>query len=125
MAYTITGPQKLTLLEKYFKQRSLEGIILDVGGSDYTFEWLKDISKEIKVHTLNNYHGHLGGVPTPVEYDAEKMKLPYKNETVSGVFLLDIIEHLIEPSNIISESHRVLKRGDNSNNYSEFSKFLQ
>lgn len=124
MAYTITGPEKLILLEKYFRKKPLVGKILDIGGNKESFEWLGGFSKNSEVFTLNNFKGHLRGVANPIEYDAEKQKLPYKNGSVTAVFLLDIIEHLIEPTNIISESQRVLKGGVNRHNHPKFGDFL-
>lgn len=111
MVYYITGPQKLVKIGQFFeKEKNAPYLCLDIGGNKESFEFLHQLLPKSKVSTLNNYKGHLKGVKNPVLFNAENQKIPFKDDSVSLVFLLDIIEHLINPDYILNEAKRVLKK---------------
>lgn len=112
MAYSITGPQKLEKIRSFFADQSKqEGVCLDIGGNSDSERFIHELFPKLEVHTLNNYDGHVKGVSHSLKYDAEKEKLPFKAHSVSTIFLMDIIEHLVEPTHVIEESIRVLEKG--------------
>lgn len=111
MAYSVTGPQKLEKIKSFFTKQGAppnEAICLDIGGNSDTEKFIQELFPRLTIHTLNNYRGHQKGVSNPHSFDAENGKIPFKSNSISTIFLLDIIEHLIEPTAILDECVRVL-----------------
>lgn len=112
MMYSITGPQKLDRIRHFFeKNPATPTTILDIGGNADSFEFIHSLFPDAEVHTLNNYRGHLKGVQKSHHFDAEKEKIPFEDGSVSMIFLMDIVEHLIEPTRVLEECQRVLAKG--------------
>jgi len=76
MAYTITGPQKLIHIKSFLSSKTATPkVCLDIGGNKESFEFFYKFFPKTSIHTLNNYNGHLKGVPTPVKFDAENCRM--------------------------------------------------
>jgi len=80
-------------------KRKLEGVNIDLGSGDKGF---------------SKYCESIGITSYPYDYpdfDIEKDTLPHENNSIDFVTMNAVIEHIKNPSNILSESYRVLKRG--------------
>ena len=96
-------------IKKYIPKNSL---LLDIGCySD--FRLLKELSKYVKkgygvdLEVEEKQHKNL----TLFKIDITKEKIPLKDNSVDVVTMLAVIEHLHSATFIISEIHRVLRKG--------------
>lgn len=111
MAYFITGPEKLKKIQGFFKKNRFNpGTVLDIGGTTDSYLFLHRLFPKATILTLNNYPGHLKGTQNPVLFDAEKGSLELGDHSVSCILLLDIIEHLVDPTHCLQEAVRVLQK---------------
>ncbi len=99
----------MTILRKAeyeaLKRITLSGSVLDLGG-EMRSEYHPLFKGEFKVTTAN-----LGGDTQPdVVLDLEK-PLPFENAAYDGVLLINVLEHIFEYRQLVSESARVLKSG--------------
>ena len=76
----------------------LKGINVDLGSGDGSFSLACEIFG-IKSFAFD-YH----------DLDLEKDRLPIEDHSVDFVTLNSVIEHLYDPSNVLSESYRILKK---------------
>ena len=78
---------------------ALKGVNVDLGSGD------KGFSKYCESIGIKSYPYDYP------EFDLEKDTLPQSNDSVDFVTLNAVIEHLSDPSNVLKESMRILKKG--------------
>ncbi len=99
---------RLNKIKKYIPKNS---ILLDVGCS-YRFKLLKTLKKKIKkgygidLEVNNHRQDNL----VFFNIDITKNKIPLKNNSIDIIVMLAVIEHIVNPTNILSEMHRILKK---------------
>ncbi len=74
-----------------------EGLYLNIGGTGEI--------KHDSVFNLNIMNGH------DIHLVADGEKMPFPDNSVDGIFILLVLEHVPDPASICSEIHRVLKPG--------------
>lgn len=92
------------LLYKKLSTLSLSGKVLDLGGSrkSHYHEFFKDA--QIEVANMDAEYGY------DVLMDLEKpIELPVA--TYEGLLCINTLEHILNASQLVSESHRILKEG--------------
>jgi len=111
--------------ERKDKNRKLDAMsgILDDGKTDKILElgcgrggYLRNVSSILNARIAVGVDFSKATLPSseglsPLIYDIEEGDLPFKDETFDVVLLLDVIEHLFDPDNILQEMFRVLKKG--------------
>ena len=104
-------PQKFEIISKYFAKVGPidKTIILDIGGISSYYDALKMIVPRGELCLLNINPNEVKEVNTSIVEDATE--LPFKDETFDVIMSFDLIEHLINPDNLLAESFRILKRG--------------
>lgn len=98
-----------TLVNLYFKGKKCGGKILDIGGtkkraSHYRFLEMAP-GAEIKTVDIN------GKNEPNFVLNVEKEKIPADDNTFDFIFLFNLLEHISDPANVLSEALRVLKPG--------------
>ena len=107
---TILHPQWLS--DRYhIKNKNLlkninKKIILDIGSGDSNYE---EFINNNKLYRLDYYKTNKIYNNTPDIY-ADACNLPFKNSSVDIVFLFEVIEHIYNHLEAISEAHRVIKK---------------
>ncbi|MCX6786445.1 MAG: methyltransferase domain-containing protein [Candidatus Kaiserbacteria bacterium] len=90
---------------KALAQLSIDGEILDVGGSKKSgYHELIKGNHTITTGNINESYG------CDVIFDAQKT-WPFKDESLNGVLFINLLEHLYDYNRAISEANRVLKSG--------------
>lgn len=94
---------------QFFQGMEFGGDILDIGGtakkgSHYRYMKIEDMSK-IKTVDIDE------AAKPDIVLNIESAKLPIDNNSFENVFAFNVIEHLSNPTNLVEESHRVLKDG--------------
>ncbi|BDZ71667.1 class I SAM-dependent methyltransferase [Methanobacterium petrolearium] len=103
-------PKKIRIVKKFFDNSNFnfEGKeILDIGGTNDYCEILRSIFKPGKVYLLNYDKSQLQGVENSFVQDATNLQFEDKSWDIITSF--DVIEHLNNPDDLLSESYRVLK----------------
>ncbi len=84
--------------------KTLEGIVLDVGGGRPAFHdglWNGKV-KRIQVDLSPRFHPHVVG---------DAAALPFKPTSVDAIVMCEILEHLADPRQALAEAHRALRAG--------------
>ena len=82
----------------------LHGTLLDIGCGQRPFE-------DLFRHHVSKYIGiDLRKTLSVVDIFADGLCLPFTKETFDTVTLLDVLEHVPQPENLLEEVHRVLKK---------------
>jgi SAM-dependent methyltransferase len=103
---------QLYTIFKHLKKRlpDYKGKILDIGCGNSPFKFLLDKSKtnytgiDIENATKFDYYN-----PDKVIFDGEH--IPFADESFDNIISTEVLEHIENPEQIISEMHRVLKQG--------------
>jgi SAM-dependent methyltransferase len=111
-----TSPKIKTLLEVVNEYIHSARVYMDIGCSDGELTYLiaklikadKIIGIDIDIEALKKAKAK--GIDT-YRLDVDKDPLPCKDDSVDFITALDIIEHLINPDNLLRESKRCLKKG--------------
>jgi 2-polyprenyl-3-methyl-5-hydroxy-6-metoxy-1,4-benzoquinol methylase len=110
-----TSPKIKTLLEVVNEYIHSARVYMDIGCSDGELTYLiaklikadKIIGIDIDIEALKKAKAK--GIDTYC-LDVDKDPLPCKDDSVDFITALDIIEHLINPDNLLRESKRCLKK---------------
>ncbi|MCE5305216.1 MAG: methyltransferase domain-containing protein [Chloroherpetonaceae bacterium] len=90
------------------------GSLLDIGSSEgLTLGKLHDFRPDLKLFATD-IEGKPENYPDNCTFsrcDIQKDKLPIPDETIDGITCMQLIEHISEFDNLISEVHRLLKTG--------------
>lgn len=101
-------PKKIEITAKFFARHRLENaLILDVGGTALTWDWLQSAFPNCRCYQLNAWSADVGRDAASVVGDGTRM--PIRSETFDTVVCFDTIEHMVEPDNLLGEIYRVLK----------------
>ena len=94
----------IRLLYRDFHRQLLEscpaGPVLDIGGGT---AHIKDFKPDIVSTDILSFPG--------IDVVADAHRLPFPNETFTGVVMLDVLHHLERPIEFLTEASRVLKPG--------------
>lgn len=99
------------LVEIYFEILGEVKIILDLGCGNGSIGKFKPNS-QIKVIGIDkdiNLLKEAAKFEEVISYDLEKGNLPFPNDYFDGIIAKDILEHVYNPSLIMTEMHRILK----------------
>jgi len=94
-------PGKLEIVRNVFAQIELENDakILDIGGISPYYDILKVLFSQRKIYLLNINVNDVKDINNSIVGDATQ--LPFKNETWDVITSFDLIEHLINPDDLI------------------------
>ncbi len=85
-----------------------KGLVLDVGCADKTLKSF--ISKNCEYIGLDYYKTSTSLYGSKPEIYGDAQTLPFKDNIAETITLLEVLEHLPDPNNAISEAYRVLKK---------------
>lgn len=83
--------------------------ILDVGGTQETYEFLNQRFPSSKIYSLNINKSELPKTKNVFLASAEKM--PFKDNYFDLLFVRETLEHIFRPDKFIKEAKRILKDG--------------
>ena len=85
--------------------------IIDIGtGNGYLLEALKNLGCNCYGTEISEYSAEVSSKKFPGKiFEGELKNAEYKNEFFDVIFLTDVLEHLNNPSETISEARRILK----------------
>ena len=103
-------PKKFEIAQQFFAQlHSNAGFrVLDIGATGATEAMVREIIGGYELIQLNIERSHLGNASNGIVGDGNRM--PFQNGSIDAVMCFDVIEHIIEPDNLIAEANRVLKK---------------
>jgi SAM-dependent methyltransferase len=107
----IVGPQKISLLTKFFKKKMKHheiNCILDVGGNYPSYVFFQGLFKNKNIVSLNLFKEAIEKCENSVVGDARK--LPFKENAFDLVVAMDIIEHLWSPDDFLVDCKSCLKK---------------
>ena len=87
---------------------ALSGKLLDFGCGRKPYENLFTVNEYIGVDMEKTGHDHSNS-KIDVLYDGKR--LPFANETFDALFCSEVLEHIFNPEEILTELHRVMKPG--------------
>lgn len=110
------SPKIKALLEVINESVHFAKVYIDIGCSDGELTYL--IAKAVKADKIIGIdidaealkRAKAKGIDTYL-LDVDKDALPCTDDSVDFITALDIIEHLINPDNLLREAHRCLKKG--------------
>lgn len=95
------------------QERIQDGIVLDVGGGNgSTARVLRDAGLDcwlVEPGASGCQHAHDRGVPTVILGTLQEVQFP--SQSVSGVGMFDVIEHIEDVGSLLGEVRRVLRPG--------------
>lgn len=102
--------KKLDLTKSFFaEERSIGKYrVLDIGGTNYYYELLKNVFEQGSVYLFNSVNKCVEGSPAIV---GDALQLPFWNESWDVITAYDVIEHMLDPDAFLSECNRALKTG--------------
>jgi SAM-dependent methyltransferase len=85
-----------------------KGTVVDLGGGKDPsyFQYLKGVA-DTTVSNIDKQHA----VGSAKDIDFEKDALPYANESVDQILMLNVLEHIYHHTFFVGESLRILKKG--------------
>jgi ubiquinone/menaquinone biosynthesis C-methylase UbiE len=101
-------PALLKKMNEYLRGESPERI-LDVGGTQTTFDYLKKTFPSSEIISLNIEESELPKDDKAVLANAEE--LPFEDNHFDMIFVKETIEHIFRPDKFINEAKRALKVG--------------
>jgi SAM-dependent methyltransferase len=107
----LTAPHKLKLVEKFFVNSDLrekEIKIVDLGGVDGSFHFLKKLFPNSTIYSVNIVKEQITKCENQILEDISK-KLSFEDGSIDFVFFGDVLEHLIDPDFTLREIKRILK----------------
>jgi len=104
-------PKKHEIAQQFFSQHCSNSClrVLEVGGTELTDHIVREIIGDCELLKLNIQSSSLGKGPDCIVGDGTKM--PLKDDSIDAILCFDVIEHIVEPDYLITEAHRVLKKG--------------
>lgn len=113
LRHTLFHPQWFAFRQEIKNLRRLgkmvEGIVLDIGCSDQRVRQFLD--ERCHYMALDYYQTATQWYKSRPQIYGDAQILPFCNESIDSILLLDVLEHLPRPENCISEIKRVLKPG--------------
>lgn len=89
--------------------RHSSGLVADIGCSDQSSR--KSLSPECHYLGVDYFYTATQWYGTQPGVYADGQQLPFRENSIDTVLLLDVLEHLPEPGRCLTEIHRVLKAG--------------
>ncbi|UCD20854.1 MAG: methyltransferase domain-containing protein [archaeon] len=109
-----TGIKKYPKIERILrnlKNREKINMILDGGGTDYSYYFLKKIFPKSKIISLNLNKKEMANVHNPFIGSVENLSKKFKKGYFDLIFLCDTLEHLFSPEKFIEGARHCLKEG--------------
>ncbi|MEM5802477.1 MAG: methyltransferase domain-containing protein [Candidatus Aenigmatarchaeota archaeon] len=105
------GSKKVEIMAHFLKKHPIDAkLILDIGGSNFTYKLLKVFFPKAKVITLNLEPSHTYECESVIIGDAEDENIYKKLKNIDLIFCSDTIEHLRNPDKLMENIRTVLKK---------------
>jgi SAM-dependent methyltransferase len=99
------------VFRKAVEQVAKSGRVLDVGTTHKFRKEIEPFRPIFHEYVAVDFHARSDYSELNVDIDADIHQLPFRNETFDGVLCIEVLEHVPDPSQAVSELHRVLRPG--------------
>jgi ubiquinone/menaquinone biosynthesis C-methylase UbiE len=100
-----------SVFRKAAEQVAKSGRVLDVGTTHKFRKEIEPFRPLFREYVAVDFHARSDYSELNVDIDADIRQLPFRNETFDGVLCIEVLEHVPDPSQAVSELHRVLRPG--------------